>query len=171
MREFKNGTPIEQIAQMLGRGAFSVEVRLVKLGASIPATPPPNPPAEASTSATSPPSAPIRRTDRVVALGESGDLAHVGELIESLGDPDGNVRRLAASALGKLRATEAVEPLLELLAGETGPQVRQYSIVALGRIGDSRAIPSLQRIAEDSAEKGYNRIAAWDAVMLIRARA
>jgi ATP-dependent DNA helicase RecQ len=109
-------------------------------------------------------------TVRVVTLGDSGDLAHVGELIRSLSDPDGNVRRLAASALGKLRAADAVGPLLELLRGETGPQVRQYSIIALGRIGDPRAIPALQKNGDDGAEKSYNRAAAWDAIALIRAR-
>ncbi len=47
---------------------------------------------------------------RVHALGESGDINNAPELITALTDADGNVRRLAASALGKLRAVAAVEP-------------------------------------------------------------
>src|SRR5258708_37422025 len=90
------------------------------------------------------PSAPKEdRASQVHSMGESGNLAYVSELIASLNDANGNVRRLAASALGKLGASQAVEPLLALLDREQGPQVRQYAIKALGIIGDSRAQPKL----------------------------
>jgi ATP-dependent DNA helicase RecQ len=100
------------------------------------------------------------RAAQVYAWGESGSLEHVLDLIAALTDSDGNVRRLAASALGKLRATAAVEPLLTLLEGESGPQVRQYAIKALGQIGDARARVVLARIATDSAEMDYHRRSA-----------
>jgi predicted amidophosphoribosyltransferase len=100
------------------------------------------------------------RAARVYALGESGSLEHVPELISALADSNGNVRRLAASALGKLRAVSGVEPLLKLLASESGPQVRQYAIKALGAIGDERARPVLERLSNDSAEMEYNRLSA-----------
>ncbi len=109
--------------------------------------------------------------NRVVAMGESGDLKHVPELVAALSDPDGNIRRMAASALGKLRASESVDSLLQLLEHETGPQVRQYSIVALGKIGDPRAVHALEKISNDAAEKGYNRVAAREALTRIRASA
>ena len=100
------------------------------------------------------------RASQVYALGESGSLENVPELIAALADPDGNVRRLAASALGKLKARDAVEPLLRLLRAETFSQVRQYAIKALGSIGDERARGALKQIADDETEKDYNRISA-----------
>ena len=105
---------------------------------------------------------------QMVAYGESGDVNRVLEIIAGLSDPDGNVRRLAASALGKLGSPDGVEPLLTLLAHETGPQVRQYAIIALGRIGDIRARPLLTRIAEDPAEREYNCTAAQKALQSLR---
>ena len=78
---------------------------------------------------------------------DSGDSRHVPELIAALEDENGNVRRLAASALGKIGDPRAVEPLLTLLASESKPQVRQYAIKALGKIGDPKARAALERIA------------------------
>ena len=48
---------------------------------------------------------------RVVELGKSNTPNAVPELIHSLENKNGNIRRLAASALGKLRDARAVEPL------------------------------------------------------------
>ncbi len=107
------------------------------------------------------------RATHVCALGESGSLEHVPELISALEDPNGNVRRLAASALGKLRSKDAVLPLLALLENETKPQVRQYTIKALGRMGDERARARLKQIASDKAEKEYNRSTARAALDLL----
>jgi len=101
---------------------------------------------------------------RVVALGESGDRRHVPELIAALEHEDSNVRRLAASALGKLRDPRAVRPLLILLEREERPQVRQYAVKALGRIGDPQARPLLERIVSDPKEKPYIRRAAEKAL-------
>jgi len=94
---------------------------------------------------------------QVHAWGDSGALEHVPDLIAALGNADGNVRRLAASALGKLRASEAVAPLCALLEHEPGPQVRQYAIKALRVIGDAGARAALERIAADPDEIEYNR--------------
>jgi hypothetical protein len=96
----------------------------------------------------------------VHALGESGSVEHVPELIQALEHDSGNVRRLAASALGKLRALAAVESLLALLQREKGPQVRQYAIKALGKIGDPQARKLLVQIRADECEMAYNRRAA-----------
>ncbi len=54
--------------------------------------------------------------------------------------------------------------LLSLLERETGPQVRQYALTALGRIGDAQARPVLERVAADPAEVAYNRAAAQAAL-------
>jgi predicted amidophosphoribosyltransferase len=55
-------------------------------------------------------------------------------------------------------------PLLALLDVETQPQVRQYSIIALGKIRDERACAKLEQIANDSTEKEYNRSSATTAL-------
>jgi len=106
------------------------------------------------------PPAARERAAHLHQLGESNDPAAVPTLIAALADPDGNVRRLAASALGKLRAVEAVPALLQRLPAEPRPQVRQYIVSALGRLGDERARATLERIAADAAEMDYNRTAA-----------
>jgi ATP-dependent DNA helicase RecQ len=110
-------------------------------------------------------------TQHIVGLGESGDEDNVPELIAALEDPNGNVRRLAASALGKLGDEGAVQPLLDLLETEDKPQVRQYAVKALGKIGDAHASTILQQIVEDENEQGYTRDAAKSALRLIDYRA
>ncbi len=101
---------------------------------------------------------------RVFSLGESGDTSNVPELIAALNHENGNVRRIAASALGKLRDKRAVEPLITLLMNEEGPQVRQYAVKALGSIGDPRATALLDGIAKDEQEMDYTRAAARKAL-------
>jgi ATP-dependent DNA helicase RecQ len=100
----------------------------------------------------------------IVSLGESGDRENVLELITALEDPNGNVRRLAASALGKLGDERAVQPLLDLLETEDKPQVRQYTVKALGKIGVAFAKATLHQIAEDESEREYTRDAAKSAL-------
>ena len=100
------------------------------------------------------------RPRRVFELGEAGSLSAVPELSAALKDPNGNVRRLAASALGKIGDARAVTPLLALLEQEQKPQVRQYAVKALGKIRDPRAQPMLQKIAASENERYYTRDAA-----------
>ncbi len=102
------------------------------------------------------------RAQHIYNLGEVASPENIAELIMALADPDGNVRRLAASGLGKQYAREAVDPLLMLLLTEQLPQVRQYAIKALGRIGDTNACvrATLEQISADAAEKDYVQMAA-----------
>jgi HEAT repeat protein len=97
-------------------------------------------------------------------MGASGDSSHVPTLVQGLGNDDGNVRRMAASALGKLRAAEAVQTLMHVAVHDDLPQVRQYAIKALGIIGDPSALATLQRIAQTDTEPSYNITAAQSAV-------
>jgi ATP-dependent DNA helicase RecQ len=113
---------------------------------------------------------PADRVRRVVQLGEARSPSGVSELIAALQDPDGNVRRLAASALGKIGDCRAVDPLMALLACETKPQVRQYAVKALGRIGDPRAQTLLEKIAVDKAERDYTQAAAQAALKRLTAQ-
>ncbi len=104
------------------------------------------------------------RSETIHAWGESGNPAHVPALIQALGDRSPNLRRLAASALGKLKATDAVEPLLAVVQGDDAPQARQYALKALGILRDPRAIDVLRRVLDDKEEKAYNHVAAKSAL-------
>jgi ATP-dependent DNA helicase RecQ len=101
---------------------------------------------------------------RIVQLGEARNAKGFEELIAALQDENGNVRRLAASALGKIKDKRAVEPLLELLRVEKKPQVRQYAVKALGKLGDKRAVTTLKQISESEDEKYYTRQSAITAL-------
>ncbi|MBS1249205.1 MAG: ATP-dependent DNA helicase RecQ [Chloroflexi bacterium] len=101
-----------------------------------------------------------KQSERVYQLGESGSPHAVPELVAALESSNGNVRRLAASALGKISDPRAVEPLMGLLAHEKKPQVRQYTVKALGKIGDPRPRELLETIAADSNERGYTQESA-----------
>ncbi len=104
---------------------------------------------------------------RAVDLGEAGDAAGILELIGLCRNPAPAVRRAAASALGKMavseRIGEAVPNLCEL-ACDTHPQVRQYALVALGKIGDESALPVLRDAANRSSEPDYVLRAALGAI-------
>jgi ATP-dependent DNA helicase RecQ len=108
------------------------------------------------------------RPQRVFKLGEIGSPSAVPELVAALKDSNGNVRRLAASALGKIGDARGVTPLLALLAQEQKPQVRQYAVKALGKIGDPRARLILQEIAAGETERDYTRKAARTALRRLK---
>ncbi len=113
-----------------------------------------------------------RLSDRAVALGNCGDGSATQELMELLISPATQVRRLAASALGKLAGlagTEnAVSALLPVLR-DTHPQVRQYAIKALKTYGVTAkpALANLRDIAANTTEKEYNQRDAALAIEVI----
>jgi len=107
------------------------------------------------------------RIVHIVRLGEIGSSSAVPELIVALDDTNGNARRLAASALGKIRDKTAVRPLISLLRREKKPQVRQYAIKALGQIGDPQARSTLEQIASNNAERYYVQASAHEALRKI----
>jgi len=70
------------------------------------------------------------------------------------------VRRLAASALGKLAGivdSAASVDLLRPLLADAHPQVRQYAAKALGAFGPAaeQALPDLRDLYQNPAEKDY----------------
>jgi exodeoxyribonuclease VII large subunit len=102
------------------------------------------------------------RSSYIKSLGESENLSKIVELIDFAKSEDYTNKRLAASALGKLakfkpEIFEAVPILIRLLDDEH-PQIRQYAIKSLGKIGSERAIPQLESCLND--EKEYNRESA-----------
>jgi hypothetical protein len=97
---------------------------------------------------------------RAAALGNSADAAAHTELVALTHSPSARVRRLAASALGKLAgivpAELTVQALLPLL-GDAHPQVRQYTAKALGAFGATAqaALPDLRAVYQNPTEKDY----------------
>lgn len=113
-----------------------------------------------------------RFRDRAVTLGNSGDPNALPELIELTHSPVANVRRLAASAIGKLEGLvppkEAVAALIPLFRDEK-PQVRQYAVKALSAYGCTAkcAMADLRDMAISPVEKEYNHAGAKLAIQLI----
>lgn len=110
--------------------------------------------------------------ERAVALGNAGDPSGLPELVELTGSPAANVRRLAASAIGKLaglidakRAVSALVPMLR----DAKPQVRQYAARALSAFGLAAkpALPDLRDMAISPIEKEYNNTGARRAIAVI----
>lgn len=76
-------------------------------------------------------------------LGRLQDITATEALIETLSDPDADVRFAAATALGQLQSESAQRSLLRLLQNDEEADVRAATAVALGRIGDPSAIGPL----------------------------
>ena len=79
-------------------------------------------------------------------------------MIQALKDEDPRVRYQSAEALGNIRDSRAVDPLIQALKDDDS-SVRYWAIVALGKINDNRAAdPLIQASRED--EDSYIRDAA-----------
>jgi hypothetical protein len=97
---------------------------------------------------------------RAKELGESASSASFDELAELTRSESPLVRRLAASALGKLAGIIAPEPAvktLQPLLSDTHPQVRQYTAKALGAFGvhAKDVLPDLRDLYKSPVEKDY----------------
>lgn len=110
---------------------------------------------------------------RVKTLGESANPAALSELTGFCASPSPLVRRLAASALGKLAgvvdAAQSVDVLLPLLA-DPHPQVRQYAAKALGAFGTAaeKALPALRDLYRNPAEQAYVKRSVTSAGLAIK---
>lgn len=81
-----------------------------------------------------------KRLEAVKSLGASKDNKAVEYLIQAMGDPDVRVQVKAIEMLGEMRATDATPVLIQsLFLRTTDPQMKQRILVALGKIGDTRA--------------------------------
>ena len=97
---------------------------------------------------------------RAKELGESASPASFKELAELTRSESPLVRRLAASALGKLAGIVAPEPAvktLQPLLSDIHPQVRQYAAKALGAFGvhAKDVLPDLRDLYKSPVEKDY----------------
>lgn len=105
-----------------------------------------------------------RLSDRSVAIGREGEVAAFGDLVDALRSSSANVRRLSASALGKLAwlgvdQAAAVAALAPVARRDPHPQTRQYAIKALKAYGASarECLSDLQDMARNPDEKDYVR--------------
>ena len=76
------------------------------------------------------------------ALGGMGEIA-IDPLLKILTFPKIHVRIGVIEALGTIKSPRSVEPLINSLMKDKNHEVRWVAAVALGEIGDKRAIPSL----------------------------
>lgn len=89
------------------------------------------------------------RERSAAALGRIG-VSAVGPLIQALSDDDGNFSKLVIEALGSM-GEPAAGPLIEALQNESNhPLIRGGAALALGEIGDHRALGSLLQALKDN---------------------
>ncbi|MDF3129216.1 HEAT repeat domain-containing protein [Kiritimatiellaeota bacterium B1221] len=99
---------------------------------------------------------------RALELGRSGDPVALGELEGLLQKPSPEVRRLAASAVGKLAADgadgeRAVKALIPVALSDRHAQVQQYAIKSLGVYGVAAegVLLDLEDLANSPHPKAY----------------
>ncbi|WP_448611069.1 HEAT repeat domain-containing protein [Geodermatophilus sp. URMC 60] len=88
---------------------------------------------------------PAARALSADVVGLHGDVVASPALAELLTDPrqPEDVRRAAATALGRIGDPGSTEPLAEVLVDATLPALRRAAAEALGRIGDPAGAPTL----------------------------
>ena len=77
------------------------------------------------------------------------DEPYERKLIRALRHPEPTVPIRAATILGELGARGAVEALIEVALASADPYIQEAAVVALGRIGDPRAGPCLERLGRE----------------------
>ncbi len=74
-------------------------------------------------------------------LGDRSQIQKLTLMSQDSGEP--GIRQIAIRALGQLKAKEAVDALIEVVRREDTAYVVSTAVIALGEIGDARAIPVL----------------------------
>ena len=64
-------------------------------------------------------------------------------------DTDVGTKQRILACLGKIGDTSATGPIMDFLSRDVDPALRGNAIFALGDIGDAKAVPALQAIAND----------------------
>ncbi len=115
-----------------------------------------------------------RLSKRAVEIGREGDTAAFDELLTLLRSSSANVRRLAASALGKLAwmgvdQVSAVKALGLMVRSDPHAQTRQYVIRALKAYGTAAKeyLDDLHDMSKNPAEQPYIQRDAASAVVFI----
>jgi HEAT repeat protein len=81
----------------------------------------------------------------IVAIISAEALAQIGEpalkpLISALKDKDPDIRLGSARALGEMKASDAVEPLINVALNDVNQSVQNYAALALCKIKDPRRL-------------------------------
>jgi HEAT repeat protein len=96
------------------------------------------------------------------------DIAAVTQAISSLQSSDADIARDAASILGTLGSTAAVEPLIAALNNDNGyfhSVVRAAAAASLGQLSDARALePLMNAVRDPQAEPSAEAIRALAAI-------
>ncbi len=93
------------------------------------------------------------REGAAVSLGQVADPAAVPRLIAAMSDPIEAVREQAAGSLGRIQPRDGGQlAQIENLAGAGDVGVRLAAVLALGRIGNARALPTVLRRLQPSIE-------------------
>ncbi|MCI4365285.1 MAG: HEAT repeat domain-containing protein [Thermoplasmata archaeon] len=87
------------------------------------------------------------------ARGALGRQVSRGALESTLEDPDWRVRAQGAYALSRLHNSKSTLALMRVLARDESALVRNACALALGRIGDPRAVPVLERALDDESDR------------------
>lgn len=116
-----------------------------------------------------------RAVQRALELGRSDEPSALPELVRLLGFASSEVRRLAASAIGKLAAfgadpKAAVPALLPVALRDPHPQTQQYALKAFKCYGTAAQahLDDLDDLAANERVKDYVRRAAHSAADAIR---
>jgi HEAT repeat protein len=99
-----------------------------------------------------------KRSAAAYALGWLQDSRAVDPLVQVLNSTheDPRVRGLAAEALAQFKAPRIVDNLIKALK-DKAPEVRFWSAYALGQIGNRRALPELEYLAQND----HTYVANW----------
>ena len=82
-------------------------------------------------------------------------------LVQTLKDPDAQVRQGAIAALGELGDRRAVTAMQDRLLHDSAAAVKSEAAYRLGKLGNPSLLPSLRRAASENAENGVERWARW----------
>jgi HEAT repeat protein len=72
----------------------------------------------------------------------------------------GDMKQLILASLGKIGDARAAQPLLEFLQRDLDPATRGTAIFALGEIGASESVETLERIAQADEDQTARRLAS-----------
>lgn len=106
-----------------------------------------------------PPDEDVLREGAIYILGRIGGASVVDTLIAALADEVGHSRFYAVKALGKIGDRRAVVPLMRLLDSGRWDANDDLLIDALADLGDSRAVPSLERVAQQHKRERIREVA------------
>jgi hypothetical protein len=128
-----------------------------------PTLPAPTPISAAPASQTSQP-APLAP---VVARSSAPDVASdTDHLLQMLHDPGEGARVSAVMQLGRGKVQQAVEPLTQVLNGDTSPRVRDAAARALGLIASPSSLNALQTAAQADDDREVRHSAQFAAEVI-----